>query len=199
MFRLPVAISCAIALSFTLQPRAASAQQDLLPPPLEAPEAPLDEFAGTMTGAQLGELIKRIDPNAVTRGNSYVFMVNERAMNVIYDENADRMRIITAIVPIEGIPPELLMRTLQANFDAVLDARYAIGSGQLWSVFVHPLSSLTNKDFLSGIAQTAVAAQTFGTTFTSGVFVFGGGDSENLHQDLLRQLEDASRGDDRGI
>ena len=195
MFRLPLAVfGTLLALSaITLTP--AKAQEDL-PPPLELPQ---DTLPGAMTGERLGELIKRIDPNSVMRGNSHVLMVNGRALNVIYDENADRMRIITAIVAVEGIPPELLMRTLQANFDAVLDARYAIGSGQVWSIFVHPLSTLTDQDFLSGMAQTAVAAQTFGTTFTSGVFVFGGGDSGNLHEDLLKQLENASRGDDRGI
>jgi len=189
-------MSGALALLVTTQLPTSAAQQVLTPPQLEAP---LENTQGDMTGDRLGVLIKRIDPNAVVRENGYVFMVNDRALNVVYDETADRMRILTAIVATEGIPPELLMRTLQANFDAVLDARYAVGNGQLWSVFVHPLSTLTDRDFLSGIAQTSVAAQTFGTTFTSGVFVFGGGDTANLHEDLLRQLEGASRGDDRGI
>ena len=70
----------------------------------------------------------------------------------------------------------------------------------MWSVFVHPLESLTDRDFLSGVAQTAIAAQTFGTTFSSGAFVFGGGDTQGLHDDLLKQLEeDAARADERGI
>jgi hypothetical protein len=196
MSRLLLALSGVLAFSVFAHPPSALAQQDLPPPALETP---LENIPGTMTGERLGELVNRIDPNAVAQGNGYVFTVNERAMNVIYDEAADRMRVLTGIVPTDGIPAELLMRTLQANFDAALDARYAVGNGQLWSVFVHPLSSLTERDFLSGIAQTAVAAQTFGTTFTSGVFVFGGGDTADLHEDLLRQLEEASRGDDRGI
>ena len=194
MFKLSPALIGIVTLCILAAPLAA-AQQDLPPPPLDAP---LQELPGYMTGDRLGVLIKRIDPDAVVRGTGYVFNVDERVMNVIYDADADRMRILTGIVAIDGIPPELLLRSLQANFDAVLDARYAVGNGQLWSVFVHPLSSLTDSDFLSGVAQTAVAAQTFGTTFTSGVFVFGGGDSGRLHQDLLRRLEDATR-DDRGI
>jgi len=197
MPRFHLAVSAILALSPLTMAPGAFAQQDLPPPPLEAPSP---EFQGTMTGERLGELVERIDPNAIAQGNGYIFTVNERTLNLVYDENANRMRVLTAIVGVNNIPPELLARTLQANFDAVLDARYAIGNGQLWSVFVHPLSSLTDRDFLSGVAQTAVAAQTFGTTFTSGAFVFGGGDTQSLHEDLLRRLEeDAGREDERGI
>lgn len=198
-----VMVSAVFALSsFGLFPTAL-AQQDLPPPPLDVPlddTFPDQDGLGLMTGDRLGALVQRIDPAATAGGNGYAFTVNERPLNLVFDENANRMRVLTPIVAIDGIPPELLMRTLQANFDAVLDARYAIGNGQLWAVFVHPLSSLTDRDFLSGVAQTAIAAQTFGTTFSSGAFVFGGGDTQGLHEDLLRQLEeDASRGDERGI
>ena len=198
MNRSAIAFSAVLALSvFGAFPAGFAQEQTLPPPPLDAP---LEQFEGTMTGERLGELIFRIDPNAQELGNGYSFSVNDRELRLVFDENANRMRVLTPIVAIDGIPPELLMRTLQANFDAVLDARYAIGSGQLWAVFVHPLASLTDRDFLSGVAQTAVAAQTFGTTFTSGAFVFGGGDSQSLHEDLLRQLEeDAIRAEERGI
>ncbi len=181
---------------------AAMAQQDF-PPPLDAPSD--DNFSdqdgfGLMTGDRLAALVQRIDPEARAVGNGFAFSVNGQPLNLVFDETANRMRVLTPIVGIDGIPPELLMRTLQANFDAVLDARYAIGNGQLWSVFVHPLESLTDRDFLSGVAQTAIAAQTFGTTFSSGAFVFGGGDTQGLHDDLLKQLEeDAARADERGI
>lgn len=197
MTRIAAALSAAFALSAILSIPTAFAQQDLPPPPLDAP---LEQNSGTMTVKRLGELVLRIDPNATAQENGYSFTVDDRTLNIVYDERANRMRVLTGIVAVEGIPRELLMRTLQANFDAVLDARYAIGNGQLWAVYVHPLSSLTDRDFLSGVAQTAVAAQTFGTTFTSGVFVFGGGDTQNLHQDLLRRLEEnASREEERGI
>lgn len=82
---------------------------------------------------------------------------------------------------------------LQANFDAILDARYAIANDLVWAVFIHPLSSLTEDDFISGIAQTVTAAETFGTTYSSGALVFGGGDSNARHENLLKQLEDAAK------
>ncbi|MEM9669338.1 MAG: hypothetical protein AAF950_10475 [Pseudomonadota bacterium] len=167
-----------------------------IPPSIEAP--PPDQFA--MTGERLGFLIQQIDENAAAQGNSYVFRIGDRDMMTVFDENADRMRVISPILPAEGLPPELLERMLQANYDAVLDTRYAIANGQVWSVFIHPLSTLTDEQFLSGVAQTVIAVDTFGTTFTSGVFTFGGGDSQTLHDDLQRQLEDAlTSEDDRGI
>ncbi|MEM8636460.1 MAG: type III secretion system chaperone [Pseudomonadota bacterium] len=174
--------------------------QDDVPLPPDAPEAP-EVFIGPMTGERLGAVIQQIDANAIARGNGYIFRVGERDMMTVFDENADRMRVISPIISAEDLPPELLERMLQANYDAVLDARYAIANGQVWAVFIHPLSSLTDDQLLSGIAQTAIAVETFGTTFTSGIVTFGGGDSQGIYEDLQRRLEEFRNGpeEDRGI
>ena len=63
-------------------------------------------------------------------------------------------------------------------------------------MFIHPLGSLTQEDFLSGVAQVVTAAETFGASYTSGAVVFGGGDSNEIHKDLLDQLEKAAGGKD---
>ena len=154
-----------------------------------------------MTPERLGELVELVDPDAERAGNGYIFKVQDRDLRLVYDENADRMRVITPIIPASDLPEELLERMLQANFDAVLDSRYAIGGGMVWSVFIHRLSSLTDEDLISGIAQAAIAADTFGTTFTSGAVVFGGGDTSEIHRDLERRLEEVLRSEnqDRGI
>lgn len=174
--------------------------QDDVPLPPDAPEAP-EVFIGPMTGERLGAVIQQIDANAIARGNGFIFRVGERDMMTVFDENADRMRVISPIISAEDLPPELLERMLQANYDAVLDARYAIANGQVWAVFIHPLSSLTDDQLLSGIAQTAIAVETFGTTFTSGIVTFGGGDSQGIYEDLQRRLEEFRNGpeEDRGI
>ena len=57
----------------------------------------------------------------------------------------------------------------------------------LWSTFLHRLSTLTEVDLLSGIGQTINTADTFGTSYSSGELVFGGGDSNDIRR---RQLID---------
>lgn len=106
---------------------------------------------------------------------------------IISDIRADRMRILVGIGEEASLPPELMKRALQANFDSALDARYAIAQGILWSIYIHPLSPLEDEEFLSGLSQTITAAMTFGTTYTSGAFVFGGGDSEGIMEDILEE------------
>ena len=204
------ALPALAALIFALSPvSVATAQQgEATPPPLSGGQGeiqtPLENpFTGgqIMTGERLGVLVQRVDPNARVLGNGYTFKVQDRDLRIVYDENADRMRIITPIIPAADLPDGLLQRMMQANFDSVLDTRYAIGSGNVWASFVHRLSSLTDEDFISGIAQTAVAAETFGTTFSSGAVVFGGGDSNGINQELLERLQQAIQDgeDDRGI
>ncbi|MDB2437208.1 hypothetical protein N9W89_00710 [Hellea sp.] len=148
--------------------------------------------AGEMTPEKLTTLIQKFDEDATATGNSVTFSLNERELYLVYDKEADRMRIITPIAQSGIASEEILVRMLQANYDAVLDARYALANDIIWAVFIHPLGSLTQDDVLSGIAQTVTAAETFGSTYTSGAMVFGGGDSNSIHEDLLKELEKAT-------
>ena len=84
------------------------------------------------------------------------------------------MRIIAPIAPLSETEGEQIMLAMAANFHSVLDARYAIGSGIVYAAYLHPLSSLTAEELESAIAQVAVAQQTFGTDYSSGVLVFPG-------------------------
>ena len=143
-----------------------------------------------MTGEALKAIIMEFDKKAELNDTSAIFTINDRQVMLAFDENAGRMRLLSPIVPSELLTDDLKTRLLQANYDAVLDVRYAIANGLLWSVFIHPLPSLTEDDFISAIAQTITAAETFGTSFTSGTIVFGGGDSGALHDDLLKRLEE---------
>jgi len=145
-----------------------------------------------MTPEKLTALIQKFDEKANVSGNGVEFSVNERDVIFVFDEKADRMRLITPIAQSGIASDEVLIRMMQANYDAVLDTRYAMANDIIWAVFIHPLSSLTQEDFLSGVAQTVTAAETFGTSYTSGAFVFGGGDSNAIHEDLLKELEKAT-------
>ena len=144
-----------------------------------------------MTTERLDELIGAIG-DGITGGPEtgiWEFTVVDTPVSVIADEANDRMRIVVPIAYAEEVPPEILFRALQANFDTALDSRYAIAQGVIWATFIHPLSPLTDEQFLSGTGQTVNLARTFGTTYNSGALTFGGGDSMGLiERDLIEEL-----------
>ena len=80
------------------------------------------------------------------------------------------------------------MRMMQANFDTALDARYAVAKGQLWAVFIHPLSPLKKDQLISSLGQTVNIARTYGTLYTGGALQFGGGDSPGIQRQLIEEL-----------
>lgn len=141
-----------------------------------------------MTAERLGQLIRGIDEEAESSGPVWAFSVADLEVAVIYDVSADRMRIIIPIGPIEDVPKEELVRILQANFDSALDARYAIADGKLWGAFIHPLSELSDEEFLVGLGETANVVLTYGTTYSSGLFIYGGGDSAEMQRNLIEEL-----------
>ena len=150
-------------------------------------------FAGSgdeMTADRLGELVLRIDEDAQQNGPSWLFRVADLEAMLIYDTDADRMRVMIPINDANALPPDELVRLMQANFDSALDARYAIANEILWGVFIHPLSTLSDAEFLLGVGQTANVARSFGNGYSSGMFIFGGGDSGEIERKrLLEELE----------
>lgn len=155
------------------------------PDPMPGAGAPPAE---AMTGERLVALVARIDPEYQRQGNGVQFTLRERPLLLVFDENAGRMRVFTPVAQAGILDAALMQRMLQANFDSALDARYAIANEIVWSVFLHPLPTLTEELFANGIAQVVVAAETFGTTFTSGALVYGGGDSNEENRKLLEHL-----------
>lgn len=143
-----------------------------------------------MTAERLGRLVRLIDQNAVQQANSWQFQFQQRPMFLVYDEKADRMRLLTPIVESAQLDADLMLRMLQANYDAVLDPRYAVAKEIVWSVYIHPLSPLDESQLASAVVQVHTAAATFGTSFSSGALVFGGGDSQEHHRRLLESLRE---------
>ncbi len=160
--------------------------EDTSMPPEIAPEI-------TTALAQMDEVIKALDSKAKRTGNNWQFTLEERMMIVVTDTAAARMRIITPIALIAELPEGAMQRLMQANFDTALDARYAVAQDLVWGAFMHPLDSLTQRDFASGILQTHSIGETFGTSFSSGAISYGGGDSgaifEQQLEELLKELE----------
>ena len=147
--------------------------------------AELDEETRA-TLASMGEVITALDSDASRNGNNWELMIEDTSLLVVTDVSAKRMRIITPVAQASLLTQEALTRLLQANFDTALDARYAIARGIVWSTFIHPLEDLTTREFASGLLQAKTLSDTFGTTFSSGILNYGGGDSGAIIDDQVK-------------
>ena len=92
---------------------------------------------------------------------------------VLTDESHNRMRVIAPAAEVKQIDPEVLMKMMEANFVAALDARYAVFKGIVWAAFIHPLDSLSERDLISGLKQVTALVKNTGTTFSSSKLHFG--------------------------
>lgn len=149
---------------------------------------------GAMSNQKLDVLIRRLDEQAQGQPGFWQFIVESRALLVITDEKADRMRIMTPVAESGEVDEKIMMRLLQANFDTALDARYAVAQGKLWSVFIHPLQVLSESEFIHGVGQVVNLANTYGGSYSSGLLIFRGGDSEELRgRELIERLKKKSQ------
>ncbi|MFQ5993627.1 MAG: type III secretion system chaperone [Acidiferrobacterales bacterium] len=141
-----------------------------------------------MNNARLGELIEKVAEDVSGEPGFWRFKLEGYQVLVITDERADRMRVIVPVAASSGLSEADLARMMQANFDSALDARYAIARGTLWSAYIHPLSPLTDDQFVSGLAQTVNLTATYGKSYSSGALIFGGGDSRELNRELYEKI-----------
>ena len=165
-------------LSLTLMVGGAGPQN---PPPAETTVDTLDGWVETVA-AEAAEQAE--DPAIAARVHGqpggWQFIAFGRPVLVLADADAGRMRVMSPVLDAQSLPVQpneaQVRRVLQANFDTALDARYALRDGQLWSVFIHPLPTLTPSDFRGGVIQVLSLAHNFGTTYSSSGMRFGGGD-----------------------
>ncbi len=188
LFAAAAVTASALILSTILSPQA---QSDDPAPDANPPEAaPSENDEGSMTLDRMGEIIALLDPEVETlREGVWRFTIEEKPVFVVTDKTNNRMRILVPVRSATDMTPEEVTRVLQANFDSALDSRYAIAKDVLWSAYIHPLRTLHDKQFIAGIGQTVNLAATYGTTFTSGLLTYGGGDSnEIIRRDLIDKL-----------
>jgi len=177
------------------QSTAGEAETGTVEPP-QIPDAELDEETQSALD-MIAAVIAQLDPDAKRQGNSWELTLDEVQLLVVTDTSAGRMRILTPIAPSQDLPQEALLRLMQANFDTALDARYAVGQNLVWGTFIHSLPSLNSRDFASGLLQTKSLRDTFGTTFSSGILSYGGGDSGAIITDQLEELlKELERGEE---
>ncbi|PCK08050.1 MAG: hypothetical protein COA42_11180 [Alteromonadaceae bacterium] len=127
-----------------------------------------------MTPERMLQLIRAKGEQVNADGNMIEFSHEKIRLILIFDENADRMRIISPITRIDDLKKGQIEAAMSANFHSVLDARYCLNDDTVWSAFMHPLASLEDSLFLSAIDQVTFANQTFGQDYQSGGLRFNG-------------------------
>ena len=127
------------------------------------------------------------------------FVVGNHQMMIQTQESANRMRIVAFIAEQDTLDRDELCKLMEANYHSALDARYALTDGNLVSLFLHPFEELTTTQFVLGLYQTIMCAETFGTSYTGGTMTFGaGGDghagrAEDGVRDIKQQIVQAIR------
>lgn len=106
--------------------------------------------------------------NIQGRAGSWQVLYRAVPMMIFTSEAHDRMRIIAPVSEESDLDSARLGLLMHANFDKALDARYALFQGKLWSVYLHPLSSLTEEELHSALDQVANLRLTYGSTYSSG-------------------------------
>jgi len=142
-----------------------------------------------MSIARLDTLIRRAGEDVQRAGTRWLFTLSGTQVHVVSDPRADRMRIVVPVREVSDLGARELYRMLQADFESALDARYAIAQEMVWSVFIHPLRTLDDSEFLSGLGQTVNLAKTYGKEYSSGALSFGGGDANSRkRRELIDKL-----------
>lgn len=150
-----------------------------------------------MTQGTLGQLLDRLLED---KEGSEGFWHGQRSGVTVYvvaDEEHDRMRIMSPIGEMRQADAGFLSILLQANFDRALDAKYALRKKEVWSVFMHPMSTLVPDDLGTFIDQVARLVQNTGSTYASTELVFGVDDETEAQLDLEYEV-DGDGDDDEG-
>lgn len=140
-----------------------------------------------MNNAKMGEILEKIGDKVEGESGNWQILYGERFLFILTDETHNRMRIFSPIADQTEVTSKELEAMLEANFHAALDAKYALYSGFVVSLFTHPLKELTEDQFKDAVKQVAVAASNFGTTYSSTDLIFGGGDEPSESDKKINQ------------
>lgn len=131
-----------------------------------------------MTNKKMGAIFKKEAEELEGNLGNWQMVYGERILLAITDENANRMRLFTPVLEEEKLERNEMRKMLEANFHSALDAKYCLYNGYVISVFTHPLKELTEGQLIDAMRQVVTLAHTFGTTYASTGYVFGGGFEE---------------------
>lgn len=131
-----------------------------------------------MTTKKLGTILTTVSDSIQGGNGRWQFKVKNIIFICITDTKHNRMRIISPITEANRLDEKLKSATLVANFHSALDVKYAIAEDVLWSVFIHPLKELSEKQIKDAVQQVYSANVTFGTSFSSTSLVFPGSEKK---------------------
>ncbi len=146
--------------------------------------------AQEMDALKLKDIISQVSDTMIPNGNSIQFIYKARPLICVYDENANRMRIISPIIKREELEEEEILNALVANFHSALDVKYALSDEIIWSVFIHPLKELYEHQVYDAIKQVHSASITFGSTYSSTNLVFPGNTKKKEAPKLKELIEE---------
>jgi len=125
-----------------------------------------------MSNEKLGAIINNLSEHVEGENGNWKFIIDSTLFICIADVSHNRMRIISPVEDLTKVTEEQLLKCMEANFHTVLDSKYAISEGTLWSVFIHPLKELSEEQVISAIAQVYSTAKTYGSVYSSGLLSF---------------------------
>ncbi len=131
-------------------------------------------YSQDMKPGKLQQIITQVSDSSIVKGNNIQFLYKQTMLICVFDEKANRMRIISPIIDRSQLKEEHLLNSLVANFHSALDVKYALSDEIIWSVYTHPLKELKEYQLEDAIQQVYLANKSFGTTYSSTNLVFPG-------------------------
>lgn len=120
-----------------------------------------------MTNVKLERTLKIIQPDTSGGDGHWRMLLDGVPVLIFGDDSQNRVLAMAAVAELKNIDLQILVRMMEANLATALDARYAVFRGIVWSVFVHPLDSLRERDLSAGLHQIVTLVKTTGTTYSS--------------------------------
>ena len=121
-----------------------------------------------MTPARLEAELRDHAGDLEVVGEQMRFTFGGVRMVCLYDLHSDRLRIMAVVAEESTLTVVSSRILLQANFATTYDARYAIGDGMLYAIYLHPLSTLHPRELAAALVQVTRLVRNYGTTFSAG-------------------------------
>lgn len=119
-----------------------------------------------ITGENATDIFRKWGIMLEGKPEQWHFFYTGMQMFLVIDPKTDRLRLMTPLARLDELRRDpdfaevmLLQKMLKANYLATGEARICLNRNILWTVFSHPLDTLTERDLLNAIEQVADVAR----------------------------------------